>query len=404
MTYPLHINRVFRRLFAGSLSILGTVLILLLSSCSNSDEPSPEPDPLVPTTKVMRTVLIYSVAANDLQTDLKRDSVEMTLAAPAIRNLEKEVRVLLYMAPLKGLPTLSELTCDRDGKGKFNVIKTYSKDIPSTHPDRLSGVIEDVRTLRPAYKYGIILESHATGWSPDFNTHSKKGVAYSFGADLTGGQRDSIDLLEMDEAIPADTFDFIWFDACYMGSVEVAYQLRDKAEKYIGYVTEIGSNGMPYDLTLPHIAKREPDYEQAASTLFSYYNDYGTPVSVSILDLSRMEALAEATAPLVSLEEVPYPGWLQKYSRGSVGPFYDFGQFALLSGNGLGVGEDRMQAFEKALSDAVVYKAISAYDFNRNPLSKENYSGLSCHVPGYANSSDREDYYRLLDWAKAIYR
>ena len=41
------------------------------------------------------------------------------------------------------------------------------------------------------------------------------------------------------------------FDACYMQSVEVIYQLRDRTDYFIGSPTEIPGPGAPYEAVVP---------------------------------------------------------------------------------------------------------------------------------------------------------
>ena len=46
-------------------------------------------------------------------------------------------------------------------------------------------------------------------------------------------------------------FDFIMFDACFMMSVEVAYEVRNYTDYYIGSPTENPGPGAPYDKVVP---------------------------------------------------------------------------------------------------------------------------------------------------------
>lgn len=405
-----------------------TVLMLppLLTSCSSKDEPV-NPDgieqPVKPEEPVDRTVLVYSVAANNLITYLRRDSAEMVKGAPAISGLTENVRLLLYFATGTNC-TLSELRM-RDGEPSFRLLKRYPLSTLSTDPKRLAEVIDDMQELRPADKYGIIFESHGTGWVPDFLSHEvasrgvsedaeiypsrftageRPAVPFSFGDDRTNGARDSFDIDEMAAVLPDGMFDFIWFDACYMAGIETVYQFRNKCDHFIGYVIEIGSEGMPYDMILPYIVRPRPALTDAARTLFDSYNDYGNPVSVTVIDTSGLEALAAASRPLLpKTPGVGYTAFLQKYSRFSTGPFYDFRQYAEISGANLQASQQQIDAFHTALDNCVMLKLLSSRDFNNNSFSQELFGGLNCHVPGMTYRQDREDYYLTLDWSKSVF-
>ena len=56
-----------------------------------------------------------------------------------------------------------------------------------------------------------------------------------------------MELADFASALPLPNhrkWDFILFEGCYMGSVEVAYELKDKTEAIIASPTEIVSPGM----------------------------------------------------------------------------------------------------------------------------------------------------------------
>ena len=54
-----------------------------------------------------------------------------------------------------------------------------------------------------------------------------------------------IDITDLAEAIPMN-MDYIIFDACFMGGVEVAYELMEKCDKMVFSQTEILADGMDY--------------------------------------------------------------------------------------------------------------------------------------------------------------
>ena len=49
--------------------------------------------------------------------------------------------------------------------------------------------------------------------------------------------------------------DFIIFDACFMGSVEVAYELRDVCDKIVASPTEVIAEGMDYITMASYLMK-----------------------------------------------------------------------------------------------------------------------------------------------------
>jgi hypothetical protein len=62
-------------------------------------------------------------------------------------------------------------------------------------------------------------------------------------------------------------------DACLMGSVEVAYELRNKADFIIASPTEVIYMGYPYDRIIPELTRKQPDLKKVASDYFNFYNE-----------------------------------------------------------------------------------------------------------------------------------
>ncbi len=390
-----------------------------MSSCSDNEPPAPEPpSPGVPT-QSETSILLYAVASNNLWYDLQNDVNEMIAGAAQLDLSQSDIWV--YSLTPKDDPTLRHLVRGQDGELELEVVKEYSKEQYSTDPARISGVIDDYISLSEASHRGLILWSHASGWTPAFASHevpqpsvtpdsrgglhiadaSYEDVAnHAFGVDQYLGQTDQCDIIELDDAIPASTFDFIWFDCCYMSSIEVIYQLRDKASTIVAYPTEVASEGMPYQLTIPHMAAKDFDLVEAAKAMANYFLDGGQVVTIAVVDTSALPDLAAAAETAVKGTRISTRE-LQLYSRSPNGPFYDFGQYTRSWGASLGEQWDAAR-FEQALQNAVIYKAASATGFDRRPINPENFSGLSVH---YFDDfeDDASEYYKRLDWFRDVY-
>lgn len=387
-------------------SVVIAGMAICLPSCGDNDGPD------VRDGKLKRTVLLYAVASNDLYSNLIEDKNEMLSAAGKMDM--REVSMLVYEVTPNNSPRLSEISRQGDGKYGFNVIKEYDKSSYSTDPRRISDVIRDAESLRPADNFGLILWSHGTGIDPSFSTHSTRGgnvisstspghMAFSFGSDNDRDKNpnysDKTDIDELADAIPDGMFDFIWFDACYMGGIEMAYELRNKCERMVAYPTEVYTPGMPYHLTMPYFLRESPDLEGAAKEFFDYYAD--SAATVAVMDMNKIEAVAEACAEIYPDSHMPDVAGLQKYTTQSyIGPFYDFGQVTRLKASGKGADT---RAFDKAISEFVVWKAATDNDFRYRPIEKDNFSGISCYLFNPASSSEKDGYCATLDWYARIY-
>lgn len=409
LSFPFLLPRAGRMLKRFPLAAAAAITFLL-PACSDDPKPAPDPDPSEDAT----SILLYAVASNNLHYDLQDDLAE--LYSGMEQSKPGEADVWIYSLDLKELPSLRHVVRQSDGSYSSTVVKQYDRSQYSTAPERISQVISDYTTLSDASQRGIIFWSHATGWQPDFNDHvvpadsenhrpqstdNAGQVNYSYGSDQYLGTTDSCDIIELNEAIPSGTFDFIWFDCCYMSSIEVLYQLRDKAAHIVAYPTEVASEGMPYNLTIPYLARRDYDLTGAASAMSQYFLDRGQVVTIAVIDTSHLPELARLAETAVGGQRLSLVK-LQRYSRSPNGPFLDFGQYTRTWGaNRPDAGWDEA-AFTRALDATVIYKAASDYGFDGRAILPENFSGISCHY-FYDDESEKAEYYKKLDWFKAVY-
>ncbi|MDE5773724.1 MAG: hypothetical protein K2H86_04630 [Muribaculaceae bacterium] len=391
---------------------------ILVCGCSRSDEPKPNDGDKIKHRK--SSILIYAVASNNLSTSLQSDMTEILNAAPKLDIDNNEI--FIYYLTNKTIPALYSLEYDKSSKS-YNFVKKldYDRTLFSTDPRRISNVISDYIRLTSADKRGLIFWSHGTGWLPYFSDHivpddinstnsPQSRVHKSYGYDSYMGVVDQCDIIELADAIPSDTFHYIWFDCCYMGGIEVAYQLRDKADYMVGYCTEVWGDGMQYTLTMPFLATEHPDITGAAEAFANYYIRQNLAVTVGVYDLSKIEKVADIAASRFDIE-APSIIFMQNYGRSNY-RFYDFGQYqkskmidapAKWSQTSF---DEAMAAYNDielnaALEDFVIYKASAEIDFNRRPLSLDYFSGVTMHY--YSDSSDETDeYYRQTDWFKRI--
>jgi hypothetical protein len=129
---------------------------------------------------------------------------------------ETGVNLIVLTDVANEAPCLIKIT--ENGEQK---IKTY-QEFNSADPANINRLLGEIIEMYPSDSYGLILWSHGTSWLP-------AGVPVkSFSAD--GNSR--MDISELAEALPVK-FDFILFDACLMGAVEVAYELRNKTDYII---------------------------------------------------------------------------------------------------------------------------------------------------------------------------
>ena len=272
-------------------------------------------------------------------------------------------------------------------------------------------MINDVKTAYDAKLYGLVLWSHGTGLDPFTSTRSSEEgghpMLHSFGSDKDNdkGGHDEINIDELADAIPDNLFNFIWFDACYMSGIETIYELRDKCRYFVGYPTEVFDSGMPYDLTLPYFLSEKPDLVEGAKAFFNYYANYSSSsmqvATVCVVDMEKLEGVADYCKAAYSEAPKPSTSGLLKYTRGSIGPFYDFGQYTktMAANNKQAPG---VEEFGARMGELVLFSAATEKDFNYNPIDPEKFSGISCHVFS-DDGTKKNEFYKTLDWYRRVY-
>lgn len=403
-----------------TLRILTSVLTISFAACSSSDDPQPTP---ADKSGVKTSILIYAVASNNLSSYLKEDMQEMREGAQAL-DLDKS-EVYIYYLTKTELPALYRISdCDKsdatesDGLPVFDKVKEYDRSQFSTDPKRIRAVIEDYLELSSAApsNRGIIFWSHSTAWEPAFSDHTVHEKRRSFGQDQYGTQSDQCDITELADAIPEDCFDFIWFDCCYMGNIEVAYQLRNKAKYMVGYPTEVWGTGMPYQNTLQYIAGSDPDLIKASDVFADYYVKQSLPVTIGVYSLTDIEPMVQIAASRIDAD-IPPRFLLTNYGRRGY-QFYDFGEYYKSKGLPMDVKPTGRVAYDeamKAFDDAVMRSALDKFVLHKRSnnmlftstggtytaVNPDYFSGVTTHH-FVDEETERTDYYKSLDWYKAI--
>jgi len=172
-----------------------------------------------------RTIIVYMVADNNLF-----DHAPVSLLQMEQGFSENGVNLIVFIDQLNENPRLLEIH-----PGKEKLVKSYP-ELNSADTAVFKKILQEALDLYPAQEYGLILWSHGASWLPAGAT------LRSFGNDY-GKQMNIPDLAE---SLPVK-FKFILFDACLMGAVEVAYELKDRTDYIIASPTETVYDGFPYD-------------------------------------------------------------------------------------------------------------------------------------------------------------
>jgi hypothetical protein len=342
---------------------------ILFVSCSRN-----EPDDILS----HRTIIVYMAADNDLSYDALNDIEEMKQGFSG-----NTTNLIVFVDPAGAAPYILKI-----GKNAESRVKSYPEFV-SIDAGNMQMVLNDIVERYPAENYGLVLWSHGTSWLPAGSTLK------SFGED-SGRQ---MNISELAEILPV-RFDFILFDACLMGAVEVAYELRNQADFIVASSTEIVYTGFPYDKIIPEITKPVPDLITAATEYVDFYRHLpGTysSATVTVIDTKELESLANAVNRLVSGQKFDMSAFdrtsvqrLDVYGEQYVFDFFDFMDQAF--------PEADKNVLSEQLIKTVLYKAntirfIDSYDIT-------TYCGLSCYIP-HPGRNDLNDSYKNLEWYTA---
>ena len=375
--------------------ILNFAMALGLWSCSDNDEPqSVEP--------VDRTVLVYIVAANSLGIDYTSggelyraaDSLDIEEMCTAI--VDNKVLGNQRWVVFHSTYTDSKLI-EISAKG-MRVLKTYSNESAVTMA-RMEEVIADTKAMAPARSYGIVLWSHADGWLENGITEARNPLSFGYHS----GKRMNLTSLRM--VLEGKGFDYIYFDCCLMGGIEVAYELRNCADYILACPSELPRDGSDYVVNVKEMADGSPEaLVRAATNTFNLYNSKLIPedrtATVSVIRTSALERLAQATIPIYRATGLEHPlTTVTNYYGSSTSRqayYLDFGEYVEALCTQSNLDPALLAEFNAALDDALLYHAATPKLWNQWPIYHN--SGFSTRVFNSVDDYSLKGYNRL-QWA-----
>jgi hypothetical protein len=180
-------------------------------------------------------------------------------------------------------------------------------------PQTLKNFVAWGVTNYPAARYAVILWDHGDGWQKSVDKEPVKAVCWD---DSSGG--DCLYMKEVREAFEAVELsvgnpDLIGFDACLMGMVEVAYEIRGHASVMVGSEETEPWDGWPYAPILADLlANPSMDPTQLGQVIVNrYYQSYSNSETQAATDLTQMDTLA---AEIDSFAQTLRDNWNSGYS------------------------------------------------------------------------------------------
>lgn len=420
--------------------ILAAALMILLSAGCN-----PETHPNRDHKGDRKLLLYYGAGFNSLSSYLREDIGDLLGNAKIPSQAYNDDVLLIYEHLAEGASYKNEQkSClyrvyrNRKGEVLRETLLEFDPSESAIDPEVFKKVVSYATVNFSCDSYGMIYSSHGFGYLPEgYYTNPSKydGSSYftskpaatmsvslaeapvygerlslevmneiatkTIGQEFTNEGSVSIEMELSDFAAAfSRKFDYILLDACLMGGVEVAYELRNAA-RYIGFSqTEIMAEGLPYDVILDYLfADGKADPEGVCKLYIKRYKEGAQPwATFSLINTDPLDMLASVCRDIFSAHRTELmridASKVQGYFRYNRHFFYDLADMM----SQLPLTSEEKALFESTLGKVVIYKDATDYFMT---FSIKNHCGLSCMLPSNSTSYLNR-YYKTTAWNKAV--
>lgn len=352
------------KIIAGKWLIL---FLFILFSCQKEE---------IKKNPTIRTIIVYMAADNSLYNDISTSLQQMEQGLS-----EKGVNLIVFIAQPEENSQLLEIH-----QGGKTLVKTYPAELNAADAAVLKEIIQEIISLYPAKEYGLILWSHGTSWMPA--SSQLRSFANDFGAQMN--------IPDLANSLPVK-FKFILFDACMMGSAEVEYELKDKADYIIASSTETIYTGFQYDSLIPELIQTTIDFNAVAQSYYDYYNALSGEYQSATVSVVQTQYLSDLAAAMKRLCE-NNPVNMDAFDRTSVQRLdvyqeqYTFDLFDFVNRI---FPDANKEDFIMQLNKVVLCKYHTPQFILKYYIN--TYCGLSCYIP-VPGRDDLNAYYKTLKW------
>lgn len=403
-------------------------------------------------------VILYSAGYNNLSSWLKEDIDDLRKGYVPDQK-SKNVFLIVshstanfsdYKTPSS--PVLLQLYQNKKEGIVLDTLEKYPDNAILTDAVQMNSIFSSIKRQFPSKHYGMVFSSHSTGWLPkgyysapydyDYKNGGKSqsgsrtglpegAVRYvpeaeepgtpavkSLGATYSGTSSSLIsremEIPEFADALPMH-FDYLIFDACFAGGVEIAYQLKDKCDQLVFSQTEVLADGLVYTDIASRLFEKNMDIIGIAD---DYFNQYAEKTSktersatISVIDCTMLDELAACCKSLFAehrdgLERID-PGSVQEFGRTTSNAegitidhhwFYDLEDILFKAG----ISEEEKIRLGSIIGKTVIMErhteaffggSVSGFNIRAN-------CGLSMYLP-CNGSAYLDDFYKTLAWNKA---
>lgn len=417
----------------------GLIVMYAAIGCCGLDKPK---DDCIVDESARKVLLLYSAGYNSLRNYLLDDITDLKEGWLPGNDCNDDVLLVYTHTPKSSgaynnptSPYLIRLYRDKDGIAVSDTLLTYPEGTISSSAEQLNEVLCYVRDNFTSRSYGMIFSSHATGYLPSGYYTNPSGYRYqksrmmrsrgipapvpyiepdfdpslpmvkSIGQDQVGPSTTRVsyemELTDFAEAIPMK-LDYLLFDACLMGGIEVAYELRGKCGQLGFSQAEVLAEGLDYKTLTQHLLQREEPYPLGVCRDYFMQYDIQTGVyksaTISLVDCDKLDPVAEVCRDIFSahregLASINHED-VQRYYRSSKHWFYDLESIVMKAG----ASEEEIARLQGALDQCLLYKGHTPEFMSEFRI--DTFSGFSMYLPCHG-SAELSKFYKTLQWNMA---
>ena len=385
-------------------------ILLILTGCDDRNREDVLPD------SYSNVVILYTPAYNNLSSKIKQN-IETVCSNPLpMKTSDRAVLLVTHNAvndsdfntPTE--PVIVRISSDWSGSAVLDTLKRLSAKEQLLDKNVMRSCLTYIQENFKSDHYGIVFSSHGTGWLPE--DYYRAPIARScpgpelksFGASYEGTPsqiKASHEILvqDMAKAFPMH-MDYIIFDACLMGGIETAYELKDVTD-IIGFSqAEILASGFDYStFTSDLLIHNSP--QEFCESYFKYYDSLSgasRSATISVVDCSKLQNLANVCTKMFER----YRTGISSVRASEVQGFFTSGKHWFYDLQDIfvkaGITSSDLSVLSSAIDECILYKAHTEKILNSIPIKA--FCGFSSYLP-CDGSRYLDSFYKGLAWNKA---
>ena len=263
------------------------------------------------------TIMVHMGAENNLNEFGFKDMDEMASGLNT-KNIKDLNVIVLYDGMQKGDSQVFKLKPGGRDKvdDKGAIIPTSTHEVDSGSPKVANDFMQWAIKTYPAEHYMFDIWDHGAGifktaasstklkgWNGMFGSPASQSPTASFGYDDNGthmNTRDLTNILGAAAKTAGKKIDILGFDACLMGHLEIAYQVKDSVNILVGSEELEPGDGWDYKAWLSKINSTDLSAASVATTLVTTYGQFYNGGQDATLSATDINAVATNLVPALN--------------------------------------------------------------------------------------------------------